>query len=152
MTLKIVLLYMNKVVILSKDSCQFDQLYKTVIPSQLEINHVIQEPTEVNQNTYRPSLCNPHIVSDLLIHFRKLASIIQNVFTIEKATSTHIINSPSPKQELHMPYCTFEHHCFRDICWFSVKTTLVNQSKAVSTQNDVMQISNLTLDVQGVSY
>ena len=46
-----------------------------------------------------------------------------------------------------MPYCTFEHHCFCDICWFSVKTTLVNQSKAVSTQNDVMQISNLTLDV-----
>ena len=45
-----------------------------------------------------------------------------------------------------MPYCTFEHHCFRDICWFSVKTTLVNQRK-VSTQNGVMQISNLTLNV-----
>ena len=34
--------------------CEFAQLCKQLFLSQLEINHVIQEPTEARQNTCRP--------------------------------------------------------------------------------------------------
>ena len=35
--------------------CEFAQLYKESFSSQLEVNHVIQQPTEVKKNKCRPS-------------------------------------------------------------------------------------------------
>ena len=50
---------MNKVVILSENSCHFVNFFRftyCLFSSHLEINHVIQEPTEINQNTCRPPI------------------------------------------------------------------------------------------------